>query len=80
MAHGYHSQHEQFSSKPWYKRAKQKFVELMHDSRDTAADTTSAAKHYSNEAIQKIIDRPMPYLIAASALGFLLSSLIRHYK
>ncbi|STX27865.1 Uncharacterised protein [Legionella beliardensis] len=65
------------SQKPWFKRAKQRFIELFHDSRDKVADTQSAIKNYSNTAVQKIVDRPLPYLIAASAVGFLLSSLFR---
>ncbi|STX50988.1 Bacterial protein of uncharacterised function (DUF883) [Legionella busanensis] len=69
-------QQKQFSQKPWLKRTKQRFVELFHDSRDKVTDTQHAIKDYSNTAIEKFTARPMPYLLATSAIGFLLSSML----
>lgn len=62
-----------FSQKSWFKRVKQRFIELAYDSRNKVAHTQTTIKNHSNIAIQKIVDRPLLYLITASALGFLLS-------
>ncbi|MGQ3888604.1 hypothetical protein ACQUW5_06170 [Legionella sp. CNM-1927-20] len=72
--------HKQFSQKPWYKRAKQRFIELFHDSRDKVSDTQHTIKDYSNTAVEKFVARPMPYLLATSAIGFLLSSMLHQKK
>jgi ElaB/YqjD/DUF883 family membrane-anchored ribosome-binding protein len=68
--------HKQFSQKPWFKRVQQRFVELLHDSRDIVSDTQHTIKDYSNTAVEKFVERPMPYLLATSAIGFLLSSML----
>ncbi|WP_131780924.1 hypothetical protein [Legionella gresilensis] len=67
---------KQFSQKPWFKQAKQRFIELFHDSRDKVSDTQHAIKDYSNTAIDKFVERPMPYLLATTAIGFILSSML----
>ncbi|MGQ3887890.1 hypothetical protein ACQUW5_02515 [Legionella sp. CNM-1927-20] len=77
-----HLQQEQyqdhFSHRPWYKRVKQRFIEFFHNRRDNISKACATVKNCSCAAIQKIVDRPLPYLIMASALGFFLSSILRH--
>ncbi|WP_419420122.1 hypothetical protein ACNVED_02180 [Legionella sp. D16C41] len=79
MEHLHQEPQSHFSPRPLHRRVKQRFVEVIHDSRDGIAHAQSAIKNYSGSAVQKIIDRPLPYLLAASALGFLLSSMFRHH-
>src|SRR5438874_491557 len=69
--------HKHFGQKPWIKRVKQQFNELFYDSRDKVSDTQHLIKDYSDTAIQKISEKPLPFLLIASTVGFLLSSIFK---
>ena len=60
-----------------YNQAKESIHDLYESGKKTAEQAQDVLKGYSNELVSMVKDKPLSSLLIASAIGYLVSALIR---